>query len=145
VQRAWRDVGIEADIKNYVSSQFFSSYGAGGILQTGKFDVAFFSWYNGVDPDDSAEFMCDQMPPAGENVYHLCDHALDAAERIAVTNNDLVVRKRAYDVIQRRLVADEPLILTWFARRIDVVNPDLRNFKPAHAVTDFWNSWEWQI
>jgi hypothetical protein len=26
-----------------------------------------------------------------------------------------------------------------------VVNPDLRNFEPAHVVTDFWNSWEWQI
>jgi hypothetical protein len=33
----------------------------------------------------------------------------------------------------------------WFVRRIDVVNSDMRNFKPAHAVTDFWNSWEWSI
>ncbi|MBV9102498.1 MAG: peptide ABC transporter substrate-binding protein, partial [Candidatus Eremiobacteraeota bacterium] len=145
LQRDWRDVGVDLAIKNYVTSLFFASYGAGGIAQTGKFDAGFFAWYNGVDPDDSTQFMCDQTPPNGQNLYHLCDPSLDAAERVAVTNNDPATRKRAYDTIQRRLAEDEPFILLWFVRRIDVWNPDLRNFRPAHAVTDFWNSWEWQI
>ena len=124
---------------------FFSSYPAGGILLRGKFDVAFYAWYNGVDPDDSAQLMCDQIPPAGQNSYFLCDPALDAAERIALGSYDLSVRKRAYDAIQRRLVADEPFIVAWMVRRIDVVNTDMREFKPAHVATDFWNSWEWQL
>jgi peptide/nickel transport system substrate-binding protein len=145
VQRDWRAVGVDAIVKNYVSSLFFASYGAGGILQGGKFDAAFFAWYNGVDPDDSTQFMCNQMPPAGQNVYGLCDAGLDNAERLAVNSNDQAERKQAYDAIQRRLVVQEPLIIMWFVRRIDVANTDLRNFKPAHAVTDFWNSWEWQI
>jgi len=144
-QRQWRDVGVDLEVKNYVSSLFFAAYGAGGILQTGKFDVAFFSWLNGEDPDDSTEFMCDQAPPAGQNVYHFCDAQVDAAERVALGSYDLAIRKRAYDGIQRRLVDEEPTIIMWFVRRIDVVNSDMRNFKPAHAVTDFWNSWEWSI
>jgi len=28
---------------------------------------------------------------------------------------------------------------------IDAVNTDLRNFKPAPAVADFWNAYEWEI
>ena len=33
----------------------------------------------------------------------------------------------------------------WFARRFDVVNVDLKGYKPAHAVTTFWNTWEYTI
>ncbi len=32
-QRQWRDVGVDLEVKNYVSSLFFAAYGAGGILQ----------------------------------------------------------------------------------------------------------------
>jgi peptide/nickel transport system substrate-binding protein len=145
LQRDWRDVGVDLTIKNYVSSLFFSAYNAGGILQTGKFDVALYSWVNGEDPDDSTQFMCDQMPPAGQNIYHFCDETLDAAEHVALNSYDIAVRKRAYAAIQYRLVDREPLILMWFARRIDVFNSDLRGFRPAHTVTDLWNSWEWSI
>ena len=70
---------------------------------------------------------------------------LNVAERVALGSYDLAIRKRAYDGIQRRLVDEEPTIIMWFVRRIDVVNSDMRNFKPAHALTDFWNSWEWSI
>ena len=89
-------------------SLFFATYGAGGIAQTGKFDAAFFAWYNGIDPDDSTLFMCDQVPPNGQNIYGLCDPAIDAAERVALASNDPATRKRAYEIIQRRLVADRP-------------------------------------
>jgi hypothetical protein len=33
----------------------------------------------------------------------------------------------------------------WFQRRFDVVSDDLKGYKPAHAVTTFWNSWEYSI
>jgi len=144
-QRYWHDVGVEAVVKNYTSSLFFSSYGAGGILQTGKFDVAFFSWANGTDPDDSTLWMCDQMPPNGQNIYHYCNHALDAAERVALTSYDQAARKKAYDAIQGYLASDVPAIVMWYERRISVANADLKNYRPAHAVSSFWNCYEWEI
>jgi ABC-type transport system substrate-binding protein len=55
------------------------------------------------------------------------------------------VRKKAYDRIQFLLARDVPLIITWYNRRVSVVNTDLRNWKPAHAVSSFWNSYEWSI
>jgi peptide/nickel transport system substrate-binding protein len=144
-QRYWHDVGVELQVKNYTSSLFFSSYGAGGIIQTGKFDVGFFSWLNGTDPDDSTLWMCDQFPPRGQNITHFCDPALDAAEKIALTSNDQKERKSAYDKIQAILADQVPIIIVWYNRRISVANSDLRNFRPAHAVTSFWNPWEWEI
>ena len=38
-----------------------------------------------------------------------------------------------------------PMIPIWYNRRISVYNSDLRNYRPAHAVTSFWNPWEWEI
>jgi peptide/nickel transport system substrate-binding protein len=144
-QRDWRDIGIDASIKTYVTSLYFASYGAGGIVQSGKFDVAGFSWANGVDPDDSTQLMCDQMPPNGQNVSHFCNAELDEQERIALSSNDRAVRKRAYDRIQAIAADQVPAILNWYVDRISIENTDLKNYRPAHAVTSFWNPWEWDI
>ncbi len=144
-QRDWRDIGIDVSIKTYVTSLYFASYGAGGILQTGKFDVAGFSWINGVDPDDSTQLMCDQAPPNGQNIMHFCNAEVDAQERLALSNNDRAVRKRAYDRIQAITADRVPVIFNWYVDRIAIVNTDLKNYRPAHAVTSFWNPWEWDI
>jgi peptide/nickel transport system substrate-binding protein len=145
VQSAWRDVGIEAEVKAYAASLMFANFSNGGVVQGGKFDVAFFSWINGIDPDDSTNFMCDQIPPAGNNVFRFCNAELDAQERIAMTSFDRDVRKKAYARIQQIVVDRVPMLTMWFARRFDVANDDLQNYKPAHAVTTFWNTWEYSI
>ncbi len=145
VQRQWQQIGVQGDVKNYATPLFFASLQAGGILQGGKFDTGFYSWINGIDPDDSTLFMCDQMPPNGQNSYHFCNQDLDAAQRIAMTEYNQDQRKAAYDKIQDILADQVPLIIVWFVRRQDVVNSDLRNYKPAHAVTTFWNTWEWEL
>lgn len=145
VQSQWRAVGVEAVPKFYTTPLFFASYGAGGIVQGGKFDVAFFGWVNGVDPDDSTLFRCDRIPPRGNNVYGLCDRTLDAAEDVALRSSDRAVRKSAYDTVQRELADRVPAIFVWFNRRVSVVNTDLRNWRPAHAVSSFWNCYRWSI
>ncbi len=145
LQRYWHDVGVDVQIKTFTTSMYFASYGAGGILMHAKYDIGSYSWINGADPDDSAQWMCDQFPPAGQNQGHYCNRQLDAAERVALTSYDPVVRKRAYDAIQAIWTRDVPGIVTWYARRVVVENVALRNYKPAHAVSDFWNSYEWDI
>jgi peptide/nickel transport system substrate-binding protein len=145
LQQNWKAAGIDVAEKPYSPMIITANYAAGGILQTGKFDVAFFSWINGVDPDDSAFTMCDQWPPNGQNVYHYCNPTLDAAERTALSVYGQSERKKKYDQIQEMLVADQPFLVIWFNRRVNVVSTDLTGFKPAHAVTEFWNTWEWSI
>lgn len=145
LQRWWHDVGVEVGVRTYVAPLMFGGYAAGGIVQTGKYDVAFYSWYSGVDPDDSTLFMCDQFPPGGQNTYHFCDRRLDAAERTALDSYDPAARKRAYDKIQGILVSQRPFLTLWFVRRVNVYNTDLKNFKPAHAGVEIWNPWEIDI
>jgi hypothetical protein len=38
-----------------------------------------------------------------------------------------------------------PVIFLWFERYITVTNSDLKNFKPSHVGTQWWNAWEWSI
>jgi peptide/nickel transport system substrate-binding protein len=144
-QRYWHDVGVDVQIKTYTTSLFFAAYGAGGTLMSGKYDIASYAWTNGTDPDDSAQWMCDQFPPAGQNQGRYCDPKLDAAERTALATSDVAARKRAYDTIQETWTSDVPGIILYYARRVVVANVELRNYRPAHAVSDFWNAYDWDI
>src|SRR5215470_14865367 len=141
----WKAAGVELSFKTYPTSLLLGALQVGGIIQSGKYDISLFSWINGVDPDDSAFTMCDQWPPHGQNTFRYCDPKLDDAERVALTHYDRATRKAAYDKIQTLLTQDEPFIVVWFSRRVTAMNTDFINYKPAHAVTQFWNSWEWQI
>ena len=96
---------------------FFSAYQAGGIVQTGKFDLAFYSWLNGTDPDDSVSFMCNQFPPAGQGTR--TTSAIPSSTEpngSLLVSYDQAVRKKAYDEIQFRLADQVPMI-------VDLVQP----------------------
>ena len=145
VQRAWHDVGIDAEVKLYVTSRYFASYGESGIIQRDLFDVAFYRWVAGTDPDDETLFGCAEVPPAGQNVFHFCDAGADAAQRVALGSFDRTVRTRAYGTIQRALDAQVPFVPMWFDRRIDAHNDDLKGYRTGHAVTTFTAPYDWQI
>ncbi|HLJ83862.1 MAG TPA: peptide ABC transporter substrate-binding protein [Candidatus Eremiobacteraceae bacterium] len=145
IAREWRAVGVQLRIKNYPSAQLYATKSGGGIQQNGRFDVTFEQWGNGVDPDDSQLFDCDQAPPAGWNIYFYCDRALDRAEERATTDYSIARRKRDYAAVQRILAADLPIVPVWFVQRQDIASIDLRGYRPANAVSPLWNSWEWQI
>lgn len=143
IQEQWRQLGITVDIKNYPSNQLYATQVNGGIEQTGRFDVAYEEWANGIDPDESILVRCGMAPPAGWNIYHFCDLRLDHAEADALITYDQVKRKADYAIVQEEMADELPFIVIWYVRRLDVINTDVRNYKPAHAVTPFWNTWEW--
>ena len=145
LQDEWHRAGIEVTIKNYSSAQLYATLGNGGIEQSGKFDVIFENWANGTDPDDTILFRCDMEPPAGWNVYHFCNARLDAAAAAALKTYDQSSRKQQYGIVQRIVASDLPILVLWYQRQLDVINTDFQNYKPAHAVTPFWNTWEWSI
>ena len=145
LQSNWRAIGVDLEVKSYAADLMFASYGEGGILQTGHFDVEASSWLNGIDPDDSTLFRSDQIPPNGQNQFRFRNRELDDQERIALGSFDRDVRRRAYWRIQEILVDQLPEITVYFARRFDVVSDDLRNYRPGHVVTTFWNTWEYDI
>jgi ABC-type transport system substrate-binding protein len=132
-------------IKNFPSGQFYATLGAGGIEQSGKFDVVIENWANSADPDNSVLYACTMAPPAGWNIYHYCNPKVDALEAVALTHYDRATRRNAYATIQELLNEELPFYVLWYQEQFDVVNTDLQNYRPAHAVTPFWNTWEWRI
>ena len=145
IQQQWRQVGIDTQIKNWPSNELYATLANGGVEQSGKFDVAYEEWANGIDPDESILVTCGMAPPNGWNIYHFCDKRLDAAETDALQTYDPAKRKADYDVVQEEMTRNLPFIIIWYVRRMDVVNTDFTGYKPAHAVTPFWNTWEWSI
>ncbi|MBV8373791.1 MAG: peptide ABC transporter substrate-binding protein [Candidatus Eremiobacteraeota bacterium] len=145
IQSQWRQAGADVSIKNYPSGQLYATKSAGGIEQSGKFDVIFENWANGSDPDDSILILCSMAPPSGWNVYHFCNAKLDAAERTALTSYDPATRRAAYASVQEIMAEGLPFLILWYQREFDIVNTDLKNYFPAHAVTPFWNTWQWSI
>jgi peptide/nickel transport system substrate-binding protein len=145
VAQEWHQVGVAVSIRNFPSDKLYAPEADGGVEQLGQFDVAFEEWANGTDPDESQIFLCKLSPPAGWNIYHYCDPALDAAEHQALTDYRLPDRKRDYDKVQELLTEDLPIYVIWFQQRQDVVNIDLKNYRPATVVTPYWNSWQWEI
>jgi len=145
LQQELRGIGIETTIKDYPSDQLLAPYGAGGVVFSGKYDAALFSWTAGADPDDSAEYMCDQIPPQGQNDMYWCDDKLDAAERGALSTYDRNLRKRYYSVIQNELSTQAATIVLYFERQASVTPADMRGFAPAPSTSNNWDSWEWSI
>lgn len=145
IQREWKEVGVEVEIKDYPSDLLYAPVGEHGIEQSGSFDAIFESWGNGSDPDDAVLFECANAPPNGWNVYHFCSAQLDAAERTALSVNDDAQRKAAYATVQEVLADQVPVIFLWFEQYVSVANSDLKNYEPGHVGSQWWNPWEWSI
>jgi peptide/nickel transport system substrate-binding protein len=144
-QQWMRDVGVDVEIKNYPSNLLYATFGGGGILAVGKYDAAFVDWYNGIDPDDSVQWECHYVPPAGQNFARWCDSQYDAAEAIALTTYDRAARKRAYGDAQLRLAKGMPADFLYFIGRTDLASDRLTGYRPAPAVSTFWNTWEYDL
>jgi peptide/nickel transport system substrate-binding protein len=144
LQAMLHQIGIEAEVKPYIATLLFAPYGMGGILQTGRYDLAWTGWVAGIDPDNSSQYMCSARPPNGNNTTFYCNKQMDAAQELALTSFDLATRKKAYDTIEGLLSSDEPEVPIWWPRQIEPINPDFKGFTP-NPVTESWNAYQWEI
>jgi peptide/nickel transport system substrate-binding protein len=139
-----RDAGFEVRLKGYNTTILYATQAQGGIMATGRFQAVLTDWFAGVDPDDSAQLMCDQIPPNGWNWSRYCSPKMDALQRIALSHYDRATRKAAYSKIEHLLAEDAPFIYIWWPRQIEPINDDLKNFRPNGIIED-WNAYQWSI
>ncbi len=144
LQREWRDVGVQADIKNYPTSQFFDN-STNGILQGGHYDAAGFSWIGAADPDDNAIYSGDNLAPHGQNAMMWNNPKATAAMADALKTVDQARRKRDYAIVQQQLALDVPTIIISFTRVPYVYNSDLKGFDPSPVISGFWDPWNYSI
>ncbi len=148
IQAMLKDAGIDSQIKTYPANLLFATYGQGGIMTTGKYDLAVTGWIAGFDPDDHSLFASDQIPgpghPDGVNYTRYRSKEMDDAQAVALGSYDEAVRKQAYSTIQKLLARDVPEEFIWFPRQAQPITPDFKNFAP-NPVNEAWNAYQWEI
>jgi peptide/nickel transport system substrate-binding protein len=146
LQRDLQQAGVNATIKSFPPSAFWGPQAAGGILASGKFDLAYDGWWIlGPDPDDTFNLACDQRPPGGVNYDYWCDPQADKAMHEALTTVDVAARKRDYAIVQQRRAEQLPEFTLWQVRMPDAFREGITGVRPSSAGSIFWNAWTWKL
>jgi ABC-type transport system substrate-binding protein len=132
------------ELKGYNGSMMFAARSAGGIYQSGNFDLAWYTMTLGIDPDASGRFTCGAIPPNGQNYSRYCNRAMDAAQFDGLATFDENARKRAYARSQELLIRDVPAVFVFWPKDIEVYDKRLHGFSP-NPITPAWNAYEWSF
>jgi peptide/nickel transport system substrate-binding protein len=138
VQQMLQDRGVSVAVKKVTLAQFYLPASAGGLLLSGRFDMAYMAWRTGVDPDDSDIVSCRGVA----NYAGFCDPQLDSLESYALMRQDVGSRRSAYLAIQRKLAIDVPYDFLYAPRYGFAVQDDLHGFHPT-PYSPTWNAREW--
>jgi peptide/nickel transport system substrate-binding protein len=142
LQQMYKPLGVDIQLKSYDYAVLYEAAQSGGILYGGKFDLAMYAWISGGDPDNASQFMCDQIPPKGNNVARYCSPEMDALQREALTTFDRDKRKAAYSKIESLVLRDAPGAFLYYQPQRYARIPDLQNFAP-NGISEGWNAQEW--
>jgi peptide/nickel transport system substrate-binding protein len=137
--------GLNVIIRSYSPGTFWGPQSAGGILESGRFDLALTSWSPALDPDRSYLFGCAALPPAGGNAGGYCSAAFDAAEAAGAASYDDGARVRAYRRAHAVLAHDLPILPLGFERSAYALSPRFAGFAPNVLGRDFWNAWQFGL
>jgi len=145
IQQNLQAIGMKVNVRNAPASLLFSSYAAGGIFATGKFDLGIYAWTKVPDPDDTETIGPDRVPPNGANYSGIHDAEIGRLQIEGAAHYDRAARKPIYAALQRRVHDLVPYQTIVWRANVDAYNSDLTGFHAAPAVSDFWNPWAWSI
>jgi len=137
-----KSVGIDLTAKNYSGAVLFAP---DGPIYDGRYDMAWIVNTEGSDPDNLVVWGCDYMPHHGANTLFYCNRKVDAYLKDAQVNYDHARRRADYAAAWKILLDEAPEIMIYWDYNVIGYNSDLKNFKPAPVITDYWNAWEWRI
>ncbi len=144
LQDELRRIGVDVRVHAYLGNVFDAPPSEGGILTRGRYDLALYGWFAGMDPDDSGQFSCDQRPPDGYDHSFYCSAAMDAAQRDALRPSDEPARKRAYARIEALLLRDVPIDFLGSPVALSALSDRIGGFSPT-LVTQSANAQHWTL
>jgi len=146
VQQMWKAVGIDSELINHSSDIFWNSYGDGGPIATGGYDVAEWSTCPAFPDPDSATWRCKEVPsdenPAGGNWEFFCDQELDELFDKETATVDTQARIPLFYQIAKIMTDKVYWVSMWDDPDWWAVSKKLKNVRFSGA-TPFWNSYEW--
>lgn len=140
LQRMWRDVGVDAQIR------LVDGTSISGLWFEGKFDAMLHWWHMPADPELTLFFASDRTPPNGRNINYVDD---DSLTRLLYASDRTVDRnaRRALLVAAQQRIADLAVEIPLYnVTRLDAVPSNLEGFtgNPTNAGI-FWNVHAWRI
>ncbi|GAB4570065.1 MAG: peptide ABC transporter substrate-binding protein [Anaerolineae bacterium] len=149
VQQALADVGVGVTLENPSYDIFWNSYGSGGPIATGQYDIGQWSSSPDAFPDpDTASFKCNEIPspekPEGNNWNYYCNPDLDALFEEQARTTDLNARIAIWHQITEIMSED----LIWMGMWTDPDNFPVSNRMvnvKVNGSTPFWNAYAWDI
>jgi peptide/nickel transport system substrate-binding protein len=153
IQAGWKRIGVDMQIRNQTAAVLVGEWEAGGTVQKGKHDIAFYGFTPGIDPAGSVSvrFHSDQIPRdeagkrGGSNNMRFRNPEVDRLAAEADATLDLEKRKQNYVRIMQ-IVADEvPIIYLYNRANIEVISNKVIGPKshPFRWIT--WNTHEWGV
>jgi peptide/nickel transport system substrate-binding protein len=142
LQQNLRAVGIALTIKAIPYNQLFDF---DGPIDAYSYDLAGYGSALNWDPDTHAYYGCDQWFPKGQNFYRFCNRNYDRLEALGLTSDDPKVRAPYYRAADKILWDTSAYLPLADSRRLVVVSPDLRHYRPNPTSTPWWNAWQWDI
>lgn len=139
-----RAAGVDFSIRAYQILHYMAPAAAGGPIYGGNFQMAYWQFSNGDDPDVADQFGCGYIPPRGFNLSRYCDRLLDTQLVQARSTYDIATRNRAYSSVQQQLTEEMPMMLLFRRCSVDAYNTRVRGITGSVS-SIFWDVQNWEI
>ncbi len=150
VQQMLAEIGVGIDINNYSYDVIWNSFGDGGPIALGEYDIAEWSTIASDYPDpNDPGWLCEEIPsedsPAGGNWQGVCIEELNELFHAQAVEPDLETRIDMYHRIQE-IMHDE---MFYMGVRSDpdfwALNDRVKNVRFGSGNFPFWNCYEWDV
>ena len=136
IRTDWGAVGADVSVQRYQSSTLFGAYADGGILQTGRFDVAAVGIEVPAPFDIAGVFGCGAIPPRGTNYTRFCNSRLERIDRRYARTYDEASRRALLSRALHVIDASAPAIVLAGREDLFGVSNSIARFDP-NAATPF--------
>jgi ABC-type transport system substrate-binding protein len=130
VRAMLKDVGVEVSSRKYAPNLFRAPANMGGILYSGKFEMAIYPRTLQAVSDVNGLYGCATIPPHGENATRYCNPTVDRLLVDVESSYDEALRRKLFAKVQQKIVADVPTIILYVWRGGYAYNRHVRNLQP---------------
>ncbi len=153
IQADLKALGIPVNIdgQQYPAGTLFGDYASGGILATGKFDLALFAYVESLDSlGNLSGFASSQIPtaanPSGGNYSRINDPMVDQFLTQGAATIDVAKRSTLFKQMQKYLVQQVYTIPLYLRPNITLTDSKVGNyFDNPTSSGNQWNVGEWYV
>jgi peptide/nickel transport system substrate-binding protein len=147
-QQYLTDVGIGIEIQNNSYDTMWNSYGQGGPIATGQFDIAEWSATTDFPDPNVFQWLCSEIPsnssPDGVNWFGICDEEWDALFQAQAVEMDSQKRIELFHEIGKIMTDRVYWLGVWHDNDVWSINRRARSIKISGS-DPFWNAYEWDV